>query len=67
VKDTLETEWDEWEGELNELLKRLDQANINPALANFMEEDEVAQIVVRRLLDTINNLKEELEKEKRAR
>jgi hypothetical protein len=31
-----------------------------------MEEDEVAQIVVHRLLDTIDNLREEPDKEKRA-
>jgi hypothetical protein len=66
VKDTLETERDEREGELNELLKHLDQADVNPALADFMEEDEVAQIVVCRLLGMIDDLKEELEKEKRA-
>jgi transcription initiation factor TFIID subunit TAF12 len=30
VKDTLETERDEREGELNELLKCLDQADVNP-------------------------------------
>jgi hypothetical protein len=58
VKDTLETERDKREGELNELLKCLDQADINPALTDFMEEDEVAQIMVHRLLDTINNLRE---------
>jgi hypothetical protein len=37
-----------------------------PPLADFMEEDEVAQIVVCRLLNTINDLREDLEKEKRA-
>jgi hypothetical protein len=66
VKDTLETERDEREGELNKLLKPLDQANVDPALADFMEEDEVVQIIICRLLDTIDNLREDLEKEKRA-
>jgi hypothetical protein len=31
-----------------------------------MEEDEIAQIVVCQLLDMINNLRKELEQEKRA-
>jgi hypothetical protein len=66
VEDILETERDEREGELNKLLKRLDQANVDPALADFMEEDEVVQIIVCRLLDMIDNLREDLEKEKRA-
>jgi hypothetical protein len=67
VKDTLETEQDEQEGELKELLKCLDQADVDPALADFMEEDEVTQIMVHQLLDTIDDLKGELEKEKKAR
>jgi hypothetical protein len=67
VRDTLEQEQEEWEGQLDELLRRLDRADIDPALADFMEEDEVAQIVVRQLLDTINDLRKDLEQEKRAR
>jgi hypothetical protein len=43
----------------------LDQADVDPTLAD-LEEDEVAQIVVYQLLDTIDNLRKELEQEKRA-
>jgi hypothetical protein len=55
------------EQQLNELLRCLDQVNINPSLADFMKEDGVACIVVRQLLDMIDNLQQELDKEKRAR
>jgi FtsZ-binding cell division protein ZapB len=65
VRDTLEAEREEWEEQLNKLLWRLDQADVDPTLAD-LEENEVAQIVVRQLLDTINNLRKELEQEKRA-
>jgi hypothetical protein len=66
-KEILEQEKEERGQQLNELLRRLDRVDVDPALADFMEEDEVAQIVVRQLLNTIDNLQEELEKEKRAR
>jgi hypothetical protein len=46
VRDILEQEWEEREGQLNELLRQLDRADIDPALVDFMEEDEVAQIMV---------------------
>jgi hypothetical protein len=45
----------------------LDQADVDPTLADFMEEDKVAQIVVCQLLNTIDDLRKELEQEKRAR
>jgi hypothetical protein len=58
----------EQEGEhLDELLRRLDRVDVDPTLADFMEDDRIAQIVVRQLLDTINGLRTDLDKEKRAR
>jgi len=39
---------------LNELLKHLEGEDIDPSLGNFMEQEELAQVVVCRLLDTIN-------------
>jgi hypothetical protein len=58
----------EQEGEhLDELLRRLDRVDVDPTLADFMEDDRIAQIVVRQLLDTIDGLQADLDKEKRAR
>jgi hypothetical protein len=58
----------EQEGEhLDELLRRLDRVDVNPTLADFMEDDRIAQIVVHQLLDTIDGLQADLDKEKRAR
>jgi hypothetical protein len=57
----------EQEGEhLNELLRWLDHIDVDPTLADFMEDDRIAQIVVRQLLDTIDGLQADLDKEKRA-
>jgi hypothetical protein len=57
----------EQEGEhLDELLRRLDRVDIDPTLADFMEDDRIAQIVICQLLDTINSLQADLDKEKRA-
>jgi hypothetical protein len=57
----------EQEGEhLDELLRWLDRIDIDPTLADFMEDDRIAQIVVRQLLDTIDGLQADLDKEKRA-
>jgi hypothetical protein len=57
----------EQEGEhLNELLRQLDHIDVNPTLADFMEDDRIAQIVVCQLLDTIDGLQADLDKEKRA-
>jgi hypothetical protein len=57
----------EQEGEhLDELLRRLDHVDVDPTLADFMEDDRIAQIVVRQLLDTIDGLQADLDKEKRA-
>jgi hypothetical protein len=57
----------EQEGEhLNELLRWLDCIDIDPTLADFMEDDRIAQIVVCQLLDTIDGLQADLDKEKRA-
>jgi hypothetical protein len=58
----------EQEGEhLDELLRQLDRIDINPTLADFMEDDRIAQIIVRQLLDMIDGLQADLDKEKRAR
>jgi hypothetical protein len=58
----------EQEGEhLDELLRWLDRVDVNPTLADFMEDDRIAQIVVHQLLDTIDGLQADLDKEKRAR
>jgi hypothetical protein len=57
----------EQEGEhLDELLRQLDRIDVDPTLADFMEDDRIAQIVVRQLLDTIDGLQADLDKEKRA-
>jgi hypothetical protein len=53
-------------GQLGELLRRLDGADVDPSLADFLEGDGVAQVVVGQLLDTIDNLRDKLEKAKRA-
>jgi hypothetical protein len=67
VKDSLEQEWEESMRQLDELLCQLDRADMDPTLAEFMEEDKIAQVVVCQLLDTIDGLQAELEREKRAR
>ena len=62
--DLVEQEQEDCAGQLRELLQGLDTANVDPTLANFLETDEIAQVVIGRLLDTNNNLQEELEKAK---
>jgi hypothetical protein len=58
----------EQEGEhLDELLRWLNRVDVDPTLADFMEDDRIAQIVIRQLLDTIDGLQADLDKEKRAR
>jgi hypothetical protein len=61
-----EQELEENIGQLGELLCWLDGADVNPSLTDFLEEDGVAQVVVGRLLDTIDNLRDELKKAKQA-
>jgi hypothetical protein len=61
-----EQELEENIGQLGELLHRLNGADIDPSLANFLEGDGVAQVVIGRLLNTIDNLRNELEKAKQA-
>ena len=39
---------------LNKLLKRLEGEDIDPSLSDFMEQEELAQVVVHRLLNTID-------------
>jgi hypothetical protein len=57
----------EQEGEhLDELLRWLDRIDVDPTLADFMEDDRIAQIIVHQLLDTIDSLQADLDKEKRA-
>src|SRR6202789_1140776 len=65
--DLIEQEREDREEQLNELLHRLDQADVDPTLADFMERDEIAQVVVRQLLDTIDGLRSEVDRERRAR
>jgi hypothetical protein len=65
-EELAEQELEENIGQLGELLRRLDGADVNPSLADFLEGDGVAQVVVGRLLDTIDNLQDELEKAKWA-
>ena len=52
--------------QLDELLHRLNRADVDPSLANFLEGDGITQVVVGQLLDTIDNLQDELEKAKWA-
>jgi hypothetical protein len=55
-KDLVEQEQEEQSEQLRELLHRLNRAEVDPSLANFLEMDEIMQVVVGRLLDTINSL-----------
>jgi hypothetical protein len=50
----------------DELLRWFDRVDIDPTLADFMEDDRIAQIVICQLLDMINGLQADLDKEKRA-
>jgi hypothetical protein len=52
--------------QMRELLQRLDDADVDPNLTDFLETDNIAQVVVGRLLDTIDSLREDLEKAKWA-
>jgi len=52
---------------LNKLLKCLEGEDINPSLGDFMEREELAQVVVHRLLDTIDRLQGELGRKQQAR
>jgi hypothetical protein len=65
-EELAEQELEENISKLGELLRRLDRADIDPSLADFLEGDGVVQVVIGRLLDTINNLQDELEKTKWA-
>ena len=62
----MEQEQEDRSEQLRELLQRLDEAGVDPSLADFLETDEIAQVVVEQLLTTIDGLQEELEKAKRA-
>ena len=62
----MEQEQEDRSEQLRELLQRLDEAGVDPSLADFLETDEIAQVVVEQLLTTIDGLREELEKAKRA-
>ena len=52
----MEQEHEECSGQLRELLQRLDEADVDPSLADFLETDEIVQVVVGQLLDMIDNL-----------
>jgi hypothetical protein len=64
--DLVEQEQEDHAEQLRELLQRLDVADVDPTLANFLKMDEIAQVVIGRLLDTINDLREDLKKAKRG-
>jgi hypothetical protein len=64
--DLVEQEQEDCAEQLRELLQRLDVANVDPTLTDFCVTDEIAQVVVGQLLDTINDLREGLEKAKRG-
>jgi hypothetical protein len=64
--DLVEQEQEDCAEQLRELLQRLDAADVDPTLADFLETDEIAQVVIGRLLDTIDDLREGLEKAKRG-
>jgi hypothetical protein len=64
--DLVEQEQEDRAEQLRELLQRLDAADVDPTLADFLKTDEIAQVVVGRLLDTIDDLREGLEKAKRG-
>jgi hypothetical protein len=44
----------------------MEKAKVNLDLTDFITEDEVAQIIICQLLDTIDSLRIELDKEKRS-
>jgi hypothetical protein len=64
--DLVEQEQEDHAEQLRELLQRLNVADVDPALTDFLETDEIVQVVIRRLLDTIDDLQEGLEKAKRG-
>ena len=57
----------EHQDQLAELLERLSALDINCYLGNFMEQEELTQLVVHQLLDHIDCLQADLECKKRAR
>jgi hypothetical protein len=58
--DLITQDLDERQTPLFHLLAHLQKMDIDPSLGDFMEREELAQIVVRRLLDTIDRLHNEL-------
>jgi hypothetical protein len=65
-EELAEQELEENIGQLGKLLRRLDGADVDPSLTDFLEGDGVAHVVIGRLLNTIDNLRDKLEKAKRA-
>jgi hypothetical protein len=57
-----EQEHEDHSEQLRELVQRLDDADVDPNLTDFLETDNIVQVVMGRLLDTINSLREDLEK-----
>jgi hypothetical protein len=64
--DLVKQEWGDHAEQLRELLQRLDAADVDPTLADFLKTDEIVQVVIGQLLDTIDDLREGLEKAKRG-
>ena len=57
----------EHQDQLAELLVRLSALDIDHSLGDFMEQEELTQLVICQLLDHIDCLQVDLEHEKRAR
>ena len=57
----------EHQDQLAELLERLSTLDVDHSLGNFMEQEELTQLVVHQLLDHIDCLQADLECKKRAR
>ena len=65
-EELVKQEWEEHVEQLDELLHWLDRADIDPSLTNVLEEDSITQVVIRWLLNMIDNLQDKLEKAKQA-
>jgi hypothetical protein len=67
VEDINRQEIGEQQDQLTELLDRLSAIDVDRSLGDFMEQEELAQLVIRQLLDHINHLQADLERERKAR
>ena len=67
TEDINRQEIGERQNQLTELLDRLSAIDIDHSLGDFMEREELAQLVVRQLLDHIDRLQADLDRERKAR